>query len=158
MEEFGLDYVADSEKGENWLAEEGILRRRLFAQLYNYILDGDVRCKYRCDGWPYQICEVLSAFLLPGQFRLPYRPRRDQDRPWARPPAAVRMLGETEVVSPPTIPSIRLGHSRSEIEIFQIVIKWGAHSVATPALLCRKEPARDTRSPLLGALVRNAPY
>ena len=115
MEEFGLDYVADSEKGENWLAKEWILRRRLFVQHHNLILDGDVRCKYRCDGWPYQICEVLCTFLLPGQFRLPYRPRRDQDRRWARPPAAVRMLGETGVVSPPTIPSIRLGHSRSEI-------------------------------------------
>ena len=33
-----------------------------------------------------------------------------------------------------------------------------AHSVATPALLCHKEPAQGTPSPLLGALGRNAPY
>ena len=33
-----------------------------------------------------------------------------------------------------------------------------AHSVTTPALLCRKEPAQGTQSPLLGALGRNAPY
>ena len=30
--------------------------------------------------------------------------------------------------------------------------------VATPALLCHKEPARRIQSPLLGALGRNAPY
>ena len=28
--------------------------------------------------------------------------------------------------------------------VFQIVIKWEAHSVATPALLCHKEPAQGT--------------
>ena len=32
------------------------------------------------------------------------------------------------------------------------------HGVATPALLCHKEPAQGTQSPLLGALRRNAPY
>ena len=32
-----------------------------------------------------------------------------------------------------------------------------AHSVATPALLCHKEPAQGIQSPLLGALGRNAP-
>ena len=42
--------------------------------------------------------------------------------------------------------------------LFQIVIKWVAHSVATPALLCHKEPAQGTQSSLLGALGRNAPY
>ena len=42
--------------------------------------------------------------------------------------------------------------------LFQIVIKWVAHSVTTPALLCHKEPAQGTQSPLLGALGRNAPY
>ena len=37
--------------------------------------------------------------------------------------------------------------------LFQIVIKWVAHSVATPALLCNKEPAQGTQSPLLGAFL-----
>ena len=37
--------------------------------------------------------------------------------------------------------------------LFQIVIKWLAHSVATPALLCHKEPAQGTQSPLLGAFL-----
>ena len=30
--------------------------------------------------------------------------------------------------------------------------------IASPALLCHKEPAQGTQSPLLGALGRNAPY
>ena len=33
-----------------------------------------------------------------------------------------------------------------------------SHDVATPVLLCHKEPAQGTQSPLLGALGRNAPY
>ena len=37
--------------------------------------------------------------------------------------------------------------------LFQIVIKWVAHSVATPAFLCHKEPAQGTQSPLLGAFL-----
>ena len=44
------------------------------------------------------------------------------------------------------------------IILFQIVMKWVAHSVATPALLCKKEPAQGTQSfgtkcPLLGAFL-----
>ena len=39
-----------------------------------------------------------------------------------------------------------------------ILEKQVAHGVATPALLCHKEPAHGTQSPLLGALGRNAPY
>ena len=42
--------------------------------------------------------------------------------------------------------------------LFQIVIKWVVHSVATPVLLCHKEPAQGTQSPLLGALGLNASY
>ena len=40
----------------------------------------------------------------------------------------------------------------STVVVFQIVIKWVkwvAHSVATPALLCHKEPAQGTQSPIL---------
>ena len=51
-----------------------------------------------------------------------------------------------------------LSRQINTFDIFQNVMKWGGHSVATPTLLCHKEPAQGTQSPLLGALGRNAPY
>ena len=66
-------------------------------------------------------------------------------------------LGRTTVYEMPTevressvLP--RPSQVRPVTSLFQIVIKWVAHSVATPALLCHKEPAQGTQSPLLGAL------
>ena len=69
-----------------------------------------------------------------------------QDKHWAR----LQLCGE-----PHPLPGRLV---TSSCDIFQIVIKWVAHSVATPALLCHKEPAQGTQSPLLGALGRNALY
>ena len=40
---------------------------------------------------------------------------------------------------------IRLSISiAKDIHLFQIAIKWVAHSVSTPVLLCHKEPAQGT--------------
>ena len=88
----------------------------------------------RTDDWTGLDCIALSNFLNLLLWQLDLK-ALDQS-------GALSLVGRVEIV-------LSLVESFIELKYF--------HDVATPALLCHKEPARRIQSPLLGALERKIP-